>query len=299
MSRNRKAFTLIELLVVIAIIALLVGLLLPAISKAQRNAKTVRDGSQLKEMHKTLLIFADSQGGRMPTPGLINRLPVGGLQLPGTGDEDHTQNHTANIYSVLIAQNYFNPDICVGPTEVNTNIKVKQDYNRAMYNPTNDVYWDPTFRADMTLTNGSNTSYAHMALINRRKAVKWRNTGDAGTPHLGTRGTGGSFTGPTGFGGQGGSITGNDYSRSPTLELHGPMREWQGNVAFGDNHVELLTTFFPDLTAFDAGNNTGKKRDNIFSCEFGGQNQSDAWLTINVPAHTEFSCTPRWDILLN
>ena len=88
---------------------------------AEAHPLSVKDASQLAEIHQAMVIFANEWGGLLPRPGLINRLPVeldGQLrQIPGRGEEDISLNTTANLYSSLIAQNYFAPTLVISPVE--------------------------------------------------------------------------------------------------------------------------------------------------------------------------------------
>jgi prepilin-type N-terminal cleavage/methylation domain-containing protein/prepilin-type processing-associated H-X9-DG protein len=71
--RRRHAFTLVELLVVIGIIAILIGIILPALARARENANRVQCTSNMRSIGQAMMIYLNLSKGLLPiTPKNAN-----------------------------------------------------------------------------------------------------------------------------------------------------------------------------------------------------------------------------------
>ncbi len=270
MKKNR-AFTLIELLVVIAIIALLVGILLPALGKARASARQLKDATQIRNIVQAMVVFAQNNGDSYPLP---SRLDSGNTTINNHGNDITRKDNTGNILSILVFQGSVSTELCINPAESNTAQIVRDDKYAFADPPAAQAYsgvstlalWDPGFsgsahnneanngqRRDAagnlsTSNRVSHQSYAHNPPFGKR-LNKWSNTFTTTEAVFGNRGpsyvetsypaTGRYTLRPAGD-------TQRPGVDSNTLLIHGGRNSWSGNVGYNDSHVSFETKPNPD-----------------------------------------------------
>jgi len=278
MNNRHRGFGLVDLIVCIAVVSVIVACSTIALGQEQGTsgrARTLKDATHLRGIHQSCLVFAREFEGILPRPGLIDRLPNNGVEEPGRGPEDVSQNTTACLHSAMIMQNYYTPELVISPVERNPKVKdkVEADYDYTKYNviPSVDQYWDANFKAD--LDTESNVSYANLVIYGSRVTNQWKNSMDAKFAVFSNRGP-------------------KDGAIDPDSVTCGPHGNWAGNVLFNDNHAEFLDTTHPDALKFKDAQGQAKP-DNLFAID-DGMAGSDIILSF-TKAITKDGAQLQWD----
>lgn len=265
----RRGFSLLDALVVVMVVAVALGMgVIYGLFRDSRVRGCGRPFScrtRLSQIHKGLTLFANDFNGSYPVP--MDLSPETAAITTQSG------NSSASLFSFMIFNTYYSPGTVVCLDEVSSNIVAKSDYRYGTQDDPNwnpAWQWDPTFSADITRP-GANVSYATLAMIGDRRKNQWRNALDPNFAVAADRGP----------------KDGAWDANSRTLRLHGSAKEWTGNIAFNDGHVQQFTFTGRDRSPFVINGESLFRNDDP-------DKGADMWLGL-FGATSETATTSFWD----
>lgn len=200
---RQRAFTLIELLVVIAIIAILMGILFPAIGAIQSSARKKENNVKVRNIIQSMITYSGAR--RNFFPGFtVNGITADTTETTGDSGAGDT---TEARYWILLDGNYTTNDALISPSESK----------------------NPWMMNDVT---NENYSYALLQLTNGDRLEEWLNEQNPLAPLVSDRLAETNNVTPN-------PGNPNTYLSIHDSSSEG---KWAGSIGFGDLSVDFLTT---------------------------------------------------------